>query len=495
MSKYIECNKLNKHLKYILFAAIFRYLNAILLGYNYIDSFEEISLLKFFKYILNSETEADLPNFRMIESFFNYIIVFICSLFCRIYELKITKRKLRYFFNYNGSFAITAKETFGIKRIVRISKTVKENILYKFKNYIINNSSFLIYVIISFIWISEEITWVIFIPLLKDIDFWFFEILIATIIYSKIFLVQIYRHHIFAILLNLIVPSLLKIICIALTLNTDEHIIYNYYPWWIPLGFIIDSLLTAIISFINCSLKSFLDLKFITISILLMFYSAVGVLVSFLICIISTYYPCCEKGNNGYLATMCKVKDETHKYLDSFILYFNSYSDDDTPGKVIRIFIIIFDGITYFFKQYFILLSIKFLDPVHICFYIPIYYVFEKVILVINTLIIDHEWINDSSNYRVAKYFLDMGGDFFCLLGSLIYFEIIHVNICDLSYNVKKNIAERSLSDKNIDLNDKYSDDDYYFDYDYNEDETGGRPSKNNEISIEMNNRISDASE
>ena len=88
-----------------------------------------------------------------------------------------------------------------------------------------------------------------------------------------------------------------------------------------------------------------------------------------------------------------------------------------------------------------------------------------------------------------------MGGDFFCLLGSLIYFEIIHVNICDLSYNVKKNIAERSLSDKNIDLNDKYSDDDYYFDYDYNEDETGGRPSKNNEISIEMNNRISDASE
>ena len=148
MSKYIECNKLNKHLKYILFAAIFRYLNAILLGYNYIDSFEEISLLKFFKYILNSETEADLPNFRMIESFFNYIIVFICSLFCRIYELKITKRKLRYFFNYNGSFAITAKETFGIKRIVRISKTVKENILYKFKNYIINNSSFLIYVII-----------------------------------------------------------------------------------------------------------------------------------------------------------------------------------------------------------------------------------------------------------------------------------------------------------------------------------------------------------
>lgn len=113
----------------------------------------------------------------------------------------------------------------------------------------------------------------------------------------------------------------------------------------------------------------------------------------------------------------------------------------------------------------------------------------------INTLIIDHEWINDSSNYRVAKYFLDMGGDFFCLLGSLIYFEIIHVNICDLSYNVKKNIAERSLSDKNIDLNDKYGDDDYYFDYDYNEDETGGRPSKNNEISIEMNNRISDASE
>ena len=110
MSKWIECNKLNKYLKYILFTAIFRYLNLILLGYNYNDGFEEISLLKLFKYIFNSETEADLPNFRMIELFFNYFISLICSFFGRLYELKVAKQNIKYFFNYDGSFLLDQKK-------------------------------------------------------------------------------------------------------------------------------------------------------------------------------------------------------------------------------------------------------------------------------------------------------------------------------------------------------------------------------------------------
>ena len=112
---------------------------------------------------------------------------------------------------------------------------------------------------------------------------------IAIKIYSKIFLVEIYRHQYFAIILNLI-PSILKIACIILTLTTNEDIIYNRYKWWIFVGFLIFCLLNVIDSLIDCTNKSFLDLKYTTISKLLMFYSSLGILISFLICIISTYF-------------------------------------------------------------------------------------------------------------------------------------------------------------------------------------------------------------
>ena len=163
-----------------------------------------------------------------------------------------------------------------------IDDVIKENILSKFKNYLVNNTSFVLYVIISFIWVADELTMFVLFNYLKDVDFWFFEILIVTYIYSKIFLVQIYKHKKFAIILNLI-PSLLKITCIILTLSTNENIIYSEYHWWIFVGFLFHSTLTAIIAFINCSLKSFLDLKYTTTSQLLMFYSSVGIVISFLI--------------------------------------------------------------------------------------------------------------------------------------------------------------------------------------------------------------------
>ena len=267
---------------------------------------------------------------------------------------------------------------------------------------------------------------------LKDVDFWFFEMLIVIIIYSKIFLKQIYKHQKFAIILNLI-PSILKITCIILTLISDEEKIYKKYYWWIFVGLLIHSTLTAIIYFIICSLKSFLDLKYITTSQLLMFYSTVGIIISILICIISTYIPCSEKNNDNYFINiLCPIKDDNYSYFDNYIIYFTSYYDEDNYGKIIRIFIVILDSTTFFFHKYFLLLSINYTDPVHIYFYIPIYYILQKVTLVINNSIINKECFNDTSNFKIAKYFLDISGDIFCFIGLLIYSEIIELNFWGL---------------------------------------------------------------
>ena len=115
-----------------------------------------------------------------------------------------------------------------------------------------NNSSVFIYFFISFIWVVQEISLAMLSEILKDIDFWFLEILIVTIFFSKIFLVKVYKHQKLAIGINLI-PSIFKIV-------------YTKYPWLVLIGLVGHIILISINAFINCSIKSFIDLKYITIS-------------------------------------------------------------------------------------------------------------------------------------------------------------------------------------------------------------------------------------
>ena len=446
MSKYIKFNKLNKYFKFILLIAFFRFFNDCVLGYNYNNSFEDISLIKFIYSCLGININNNILNSMMVELFFNYIGTLIFSFLIRIYELKIAQKKIKYFFNFNVALFENQRQLAKIAKGNEYFK-IKENILSKFKNYLLNNTSFVLYIIISFIWVTEEITMFIISDLLRDLDFWFFEIYILIQIYSKIFLVEIYRHQYFAIFLNLF-PSILKIIGTALTLSTNEDIIYNRYKWWIFVGFFIFCLLTAINSFIYCSIKSLLDLKYTTISHILIFYSSLGILISFLISIFSTYFPCTTSENINYFTEkMCKIIENNYTYFDSYKIYFNSFSEARSSEILTRTFIIILDALTFSFKTYFLLLSIQYTDPVHAYFNIPIYYIFQKIVLIINNAIVDKKAFLITSNYKVAKYCLDISGDFFCLIGFLVYLEIIELNFFGLNRDLKKYITQRSKTE------------------------------------------------
>ena len=481
MSKCIKVNELSKYFKFILLAALFKYFRDCILGYNFNKSFEDFSLIKFLYYCIDTDISTNILNSKLVEYFFNYIGTLFFSFFFRIYELKITQKNLSHFFNFKDEFAekqiLSAQ--FTKYEITKKEEKIKENILSKFKNYLLNNTSFVLYAIISLIWVAEEITLFMLFEPLKDLDFWFLEILILTQIYSKIFLVQIYRHQSFAIILN-IIPSILKITCIILTINTNEDVFYSRYKWWIFVGILLHCFLTAINSFIDCSLKAFLDLKYTTISQLLMFYSSSGILISFIICIFSTYFPCSTDENKNYLAEkMCKIKENSYTYFDSYKIYFNSFSQANSSEKLIRTFIIILDALIYFLKNYFFLLSIKYTDPVHAYFNNPIYYIFRKTVLIINNSIINKKAFLNTSNYRVAKYCLDLSGDFFCLFGFLIYLEIIELNFCGLNKDLKKKITQRGITD-NMSLF-----------YNFDDENTEGEENNNNN-QVEMHERYSE---
>ena len=66
------------------------------------------------------------------------------------------------------------------------------------------------------------------------------------------------------------------------------------------------------------------------------------------------------------------------------------------------------------------------------------------------------------------------------LIGFMIYLEIIELNFCNLNYNLRKYIDERSIRDtKGNDNRDSII-------YDYDEDEDEDKDNDNNRINIEF---------
>ena len=92
-----------------------------------------------------------------------------------------------------------------------------------------DKSSFIICLLVIFLWINEEQLIDFYNLALKDLDFWMFELLIITLFHKKIFKIEIYKHQKLAILIN-IIPCFLKIIAIILGFNHElatYHILYT----------------------------------------------------------------------------------------------------------------------------------------------------------------------------------------------------------------------------------------------------------------------------
>jgi hypothetical protein len=292
-----------------------------------------------------------------------------------------------------------------------------------------------------------------------------FELLIITYLSAHIFKIKIYKHQKFAILFNLF-PCILKIITIVLSfkedkevdLEPDDIIVYKNSGWWIPLGIIIYVILITLRAYVNTITKWFMDLKYISQSKLLIMYGIIGSIISLFICIITTFIKCNDE--KKFFRHICRVEEEDSNpkiYFDNFKLYFENF-DSNAKEIFIELAIIIFGFITFFLSVYFSILVIKYLTPVHLIFSSPIYYIIQKVILVINNLIRENTFFKDTEPYKFVeeKFSLDISGDIISLIGFLIYLEIIELNFNEYNYNLRKNIIQRGLVDseglENLDM-------------------------------------------
>ena len=141
-----------------------------------------------------------------------------------------------------------------------------------------------------------------------------------------------------------------------------------------------------------------------------------------------------------------QYNNKTNYYYDSFIVHHNKifpeYGNSFYAFK--NICLIIMKSITIFLVNLFLLLILKYLNPLFFVCVRFVYYFFVELINIITPAIQKRKIDNET--------FLDFFSQFFGIIGILVYIEFIELNFCDFNYNLKKNIINRSLSDSSIEL-------------------------------------------
>ena len=404
MSKCISFGPGNKFYRYILLASISYFLYNSLYGIQYNSSFKEIK-------IFSTNIQKNLSKHQFIHKTFNCFGIFLISLF--IYK------------NKSKDLDINLE-----------TKTVKHNEIFYSKKLF-----FLIFFII-FLLLTVELFITCYTVVLKDLDFWMLELLIINYIFNKMFHTQTYNHQKLAICLNLIC-SILKIITIYLSnihnVKNKIAIIYIKYKWLIPVGIISYLILITIHSYSISKIKWFFDKNYVSVSLLLVFYGAIGTIFYLLVSLISNFIECSTILKNY----ICLIHD-SHSYVENFSIYFKNFKKE--IGY--EIIIILFGIIIFYFYNFYSFLIIKTLSPLHIIFLTPIYFALKKIFLPIFTLINNGTYFSDSHMENIyAKYILDFSGDIITNFSFIIYLEIIELNCCELKYNLRRTIIERSESE------------------------------------------------
>lgn len=430
MAKYIKFGKWNKQFKYIFLTILFILLNDYLNGFNYENIFLTMKIFDF------EGLNSNFSSHKIIHQFFSYIGLLIIAICFYKYENKIKYKKYE------------PKKENPIESDISSNSSSKKIILIHNEDFgeIDNSKIFYICILTIFIWVTTDQILILYGLTFKDLDFWMFEIVILSYITSKMFKIEIYNHQILALILN-VFPVIFKIATIIISFknakindvdNSDKiselYIHNNKYL----IGIIFYFIPITLRSYVNAKIKWFMDLRYISPNALLIFYGLFGAIISFIICIISTFVKCKEINNeisyvpdiNDYI---CKVNNTnnngttiTEFYFENFIIYFKEYSK--FSNIIFEILKNIFLIIIFFFFKYFYILVIKYLTPVYAIFLNPIYFFFQKIILGLNTLIREGEFfVSQPKKYLIYKFYFDISGDFVSILGYLIYLEIIEL--------------------------------------------------------------------
>jgi len=269
-----------------------------------------------------------------------------------------------------------------------------------------------------------------------EFDFWSFDILFTFLLMKKYFEVDVQKHHKCSIIFVTIICTILIMILSFLPnvvtgdLNQFEFVKEQLGSYFYSIIFILIFLLLSLIySFSRNFSKVLIQSKFVSYYILIIFIGIAGIITTTIVSIISYFY-------------------ET----DNFISYFKELKTHST-WEILRDVIIV--SPIYIFSQFmqihFEILIIYYLNPIYTLVLNNINYGTERLIL----------FLFDINMEYFANFILSEIAEIVAIFGYIINLEIIELNFCGLSDNIRRNImnkAQREFRDLSEDNINKYLD-------------------------------------
>ena len=422
MGRLISCGEYNKLYKFMWFSISFKLIFEYFFG---TDFPEEIRIIK----------KDSFPKSILVQEILNYLGIFIFSIFLFIYEYKENKAET----NEESSNSASEK--------VRLSnQSKKPSLIYENYDDISISYCHIIFAIALIIF-ADQLRNTFFIINLKGLDFKMFEILFVCIITLKMFKVLIYKHKKVAIGFILIFCISMKTISIIYRLIDDHKTrLFKIYTWIIPIGIISFILISFLRSYNFCKINWLFDLKFISVSQLLLFYGISGFLICCIISIFPNYISCVDKEKFNHIDYICNVTDfdisnnSTIYYYEKYSIYIKKLwrNERDTIINILYLVLIFSKIILNFLIKLFKFLIIKHLGPEYLICSNSIYYFFNESIDSIACLYL--------GKFKFYKLY-DILDEFFSILGTMLYLELVEFDFCGIDFNLKKNIAKRSQSD------------------------------------------------
>ena len=267
----------------------------------------------------------------------------------------------------------------------------------------------------------------------QSLHFWTFETIFTFWLMKKYFVVDIYKHHKYSIIFIFLMSTIFLIISSLIPseesgLNAYQEIVEKYGNYFYCFStMIVLVVLTFGYSFSRSYSKILMQNKFVSTHILIIFIGITGLIISLISAIILYYI--------------------NFEYEKNIIDYFNELKSCDRDYKFYMEIFLVYPIYIFcrFMEINFEFLTIYYLNPIYDLIINNLSFLLIKIV----SFIIYN--FSDVINFLLSELSEIIG-----LLGYTVYLEIVELNFCGLSDDIKKIIiskAERESTILNIERN------------------------------------------
>ena len=288
-------------------------------------------------------------------------------------------------------------------------------------------------------------------------NIWTFYIIFILIFMKRHYVVQIFRHQKYSMILVIVVCTILLLLSTFFPYNeqSDKNAyqkvkeITGNYSYFL-LFLIIFVLYTCATSFFIVYSKALMEIEMIPPYMIILITGIIGLILNFILLTFTSIFKCTM---DNFIKNICITFNKEGAFYDNLLIYFSNlksiYNDDSTRSQFfIEIFVVYPLYLIFSFLELVCqIFAIYYLNPNYILIYDPIYFgILRMIFLFYNIKTI-------STFIYIYQFLLLESAEIFAFLGYLVYLEVLELKFCGLDHDLKRHIIYRNDYETNKALN------------------------------------------